>query len=125
MIERYRRPWFTNETLFSITPTGRQNRQLLNVIHRFSEKVLDEYFNRVKLCKIFSYLHVAMINEIIETRRAQVMAKTGCDEEISNPSYALLDLMLNTSDKKKLRFTDQDIREEIDTFMFAVFSNCR
>ena len=64
------------------------------------------------------------INEIIETRRAQVMAKTG-DEEISNPSHALLDLMLNTSDKKKLRFTDQDIREEIDTFMFAVFSNCQ
>jgi|APCry1669189665_1035243.scaffolds.fasta_scaffold291381_1 hypothetical protein len=47
------------------------------------------------------------------------MAKT--DDQENYSTHALLDLMLNTSDKKQLRFSDRDIREEIDTFMFAVF----
>lgn len=46
------------------------------------------------------------------------MAKA--DDEENNSSHALLDLMLNTSDKEKLSFSDSDIREEIDTFIFAV-----
>ena len=94
---RQRSPWIWDDWLFSLTPLGVKFRGILGTLHGFTEKVIKE-------------------------RKEENKAKMG-KMRISEDSLgikkkmAFLDLLLDTSEEGKV-LSDEDIREEVDTFMF-------
>lgn len=40
-MERFTRPWLVNDFLFNLTPTGRDQKQALNVVHSFTNDVIN------------------------------------------------------------------------------------
>ena len=39
IVERFTKPWLVNDFLFNLTPTGREQKQALNVVHSFTDNV--------------------------------------------------------------------------------------
>lgn len=68
-------------------------------------------------CKALKVLH-DMSNSVIQQRKREIL-EGKINGQITENKYAFLDLLINAlKDDKKL--TDEEIREQIDTFMFAV-----
>lgn len=38
-IERFKKPWLLNETVFALTSLGREHERVLKVVHNFADKV--------------------------------------------------------------------------------------
>lgn len=87
------------DALFKFTPTYQRQKKLIKALHDFTDKVI--IIRREKL--LSGSVEVANEDESVGGKR----------------KIALLDLLLqSTHDGKPL--TNEDIREEIDTFMFEV-----
>ncbi|XP_035899972.1 probable cytochrome P450 4d14 [Anopheles stephensi] len=87
---------------FQFTKAHRRQAELLKVVHGFAHRVISE---RKK-----------QLQDVRERQRAQ--EKLEEDDIYGKRRMTLLDLLLNVEiDGKPL--TDSDIREEVDTFMFA------
>jgi len=96
IFQRQRSPWLWDDRLFSITPAGFDWRKGLKTLHGYTNKV---------------------IKERREERSCKNMKDTGDDDLGVKKRYAFLDLLLEASEDGKV-LSDEDIREEVDTFMF-------
>uniref|UniRef100_A0A0P4YCM9 Cytochrome p450 n=1 Tax=Daphnia magna TaxID=35525 RepID=A0A0P4YCM9_9CRUS len=96
ILEKMLRPWLEHPWVFSKSALGREHDQLLGTLHAFTDGVVRE--RRKALCE--------EENNVPEER------ETGFRNKLP-----LLDLLLKASDDGKV-LSDQDIRNEIDTFMF-------
>ncbi|XP_070169770.1 cytochrome P450 4C1-like isoform X2 [Polyergus mexicanus] len=102
------RPWFHNDLLFSLSKKGRKQKTILKILHGFTEKVIAErklYHERT------NGRHLKNLENNKETEiDVEVFG-------IKKRRLSMLDLLIAVSRDNSL--TDLDIREEVDTFMFA------
>ncbi|XP_025262283.1 cytochrome P450 4C1-like isoform X2 [Camponotus floridanus] len=106
-IYRGLRPWLYNDLLFSLSPQGRKQKKILKILHGFTEKIIAErklYHERTN----DRYLKNLESNKETENFEEFGIKKNG---------LAMLDLLIAASRENSL--TDMDIREEVDTFVFA------
>ncbi|XP_051172501.1 cytochrome P450 4C1-like [Leptopilina boulardi] len=98
------RPWLHFDKIFNLTPTGIKQQKLINVLHGFSNQVIQnrkEENERKSKMKDESFLVDA---------KEQQRIKSECKK-------ALLDILINAA-KKNPDVDDTAIREEVDTFVF-------
>ncbi|XP_067928892.1 cytochrome P450 4V2-like isoform X2 [Watersipora subatra] len=86
---RSRTPWLFPNVIFENSPSGRRTSRCINFMHQYAHKVIRER-------------RAAMSGSATETLRNQ----------------AFLDTLLDCRDENGDLLSDEDIREEVDTFMF-------
>lgn len=101
MQKRFITPWLKPNLLFNLTSLSKRQKACIDVIHTFTRKVIKERKDNFKLFN--NQTSDANKNEIHHEKK---------------PNRALLDLLIEVSDDGKL-LSDEDIQEEVDTFMFA------
>ncbi|XP_044745743.1 cytochrome P450 4C1-like [Coccinella septempunctata] len=99
-IYRWFRPWLHSDFIFGFTAKGKEQRQVLKVLHGFSDKVIAD---RKKIIQ-----------------NSQGMAELSEEDKLLGKKrrLAFLDLLLQQNMEKN-EWTDKELREEVDTFMFA------
>ncbi|XP_049791306.1 cytochrome P450 4C1-like [Schistocerca nitens] len=97
-IKRIVRPWIHSDFIFRRTSTGREYYKHLDVIHSFTKKVIKQRQLSRKLKE--GVTKDALVDDIGRKRR-----------------LAFLDLLLDASENGQ-KLSDQEIQEEVDTFMF-------
>ena len=95
---RQKSPWLWDDWLFSLTPLGVKFRSILGTLHGFTERVIKERQEENKSKK-------------------SIAMKSNDDNLGIKKKLAFLDLLIDVSEDGKV-LTDEDIREEVDTFMF-------
>ncbi|KAL6262132.1 hypothetical protein P5V15_007231 [Pogonomyrmex californicus] len=106
LIYRIMRPWIASETIFALTSMGRKQAKCLKILHAFTEKIIEDrkqYHERTN----GRYLNFANGMDKLDDNEVIGMKKK---------RLAMLDLLISLARDNQI--TDQDIREEIDTFMF-------
>ncbi|KYM95340.1 Cytochrome P450 4C1 [Cyphomyrmex costatus] len=106
---RFFRPWLHYDWIFSLTPTGREQTKILKILHGFTERIIAErrlYHERTN----GQYLE-GFGNDLPADR--DDAESTGTQKK----RLAMLDLLIAAS--REGLITDLDIREEVDTFVFA------
>ncbi|XP_011634543.1 cytochrome P450 4C1-like isoform X2 [Pogonomyrmex barbatus] len=106
LIYRIMRPWIASDTIFALTSMGRKQAKCLKILHAFTEKIIEDrkqYHERTN----GRYLNFA--NGMDKLDDNEVIG-------IKKKRLAMLDLLISLARDNQI--TDQDIREEIDTFMF-------
>ncbi|XP_025191082.1 cytochrome P450 4C1-like [Melanaphis sacchari] len=101
MQKRFITPWLKPNFLFNLTSLSKRQNACIDVIHTFTKKVLKERKDNYKLFN--NQMSDANKNEIHHGKKY---------------NKALLDLLLEASKDGKV-LSDNDIQEEVDTFMFA------
>ncbi|KAL1456050.1 hypothetical protein WDU94_000804 [Cyamophila willieti] len=104
IIQRGIRPWLWPNFTFGLTELGKRHETCLNLLHGFSRQVIGE------------------------RKRERAGRKERREEEEDDGEQwgkkrrvAFLDLLLEESEKSKTPLTNEEIREEVDTFMFEGF----
>ncbi|XP_021929273.1 cytochrome P450 4C1-like isoform X2 [Zootermopsis nevadensis] len=95
LVHRQLSPWLYRQFIYNLTPIGREDARLLQILHGFT-------------------------NRMIKERREEYRANLNSEENFNTKKkrrLAFLDLLIEISEKEGL-LTDADIREEVDTFMF-------
>ena len=95
VFQRQRSPWLWDDRLFAFTPTGYKWRNILATLHGFTNKVIAERKEEYEINK-------------------QGVSQ---DDVGIKKKLAFLDLLIEASEDGKV-LSDEDIREEVDTFMF-------
>nr|XP_015929387.2 cytochrome P450 4C1-like [Parasteatoda tepidariorum] len=99
---RILRPWLYPDFIFKITPSGRQFFKNVDVIHRFTRKVIREKKSEmVENNQLLKHLDVIANDSPSNTKCRKAFLELLLEHHIKDPS-----------------FTEEDIREEVDTFMF-------
>uniref|UniRef100_A0A4D5R9T3 Cytochrome P450 4c3 n=1 Tax=Scolopendra viridis TaxID=118503 RepID=A0A4D5R9T3_SCOVI len=96
---RSARIWLSYDWLFKLTSVGRESKKCLEILHGFTDKVIQER----KLERKTMSQPVSKPEDSITGRKKRL---------------AFLDLLLEASDNGRV-LSDEDLREEVDTFMFA------
>ncbi|XP_057367000.1 cytochrome P450 4c3-like [Daphnia carinata] len=102
-VERFARPWLSNDWIYKMTARGREWQRCVNALHTFTK-------------------------EIIRTRREMLVRRSNSDQvqkqgieegkPQSKSSFAVLDRLIQASDEGA-DIDDNGIREEIDLITFA------
>lgn len=101
-MERIFSPWKQNDTLFKFANSYQTHSEALKIMHNFTNSVIKQR------------------RESLVTDINKKSSGVKADDDVGiKKRFAFLDLLLSaTVDGKPL--TDEDIREEVDTFMFEV-----
>jgi len=91
--QRVMSPWLWNDHVFWISPPGMRLKKCLNILHGFTNKVIKE--------------------KIEDSTHTQTLQDASARKE----RMAFLDLLIAAS-KNNSSLSTEDIREEVDTFMF-------
>ncbi|XP_046402030.1 cytochrome P450 4c3-like [Ischnura elegans] len=94
---RFITPWLLSDFIFYLTPMAKEFNKGVETIHKFTDRVIKEK------------------REEFAARQKEGM-QNGLTDHPKRKSF--LDLLLDLSDNGKV-LSDADIREEVDTFMFA------
>ncbi|XP_047711061.1 cytochrome P450 4V2 isoform X2 [Prionailurus viverrinus] len=96
---RMRMPWLWLDFLFLMCKVGWEHKRNLKILHNFTNKVISE---RAK-----------------ELKRDEEQRSGDKDSSPSkNKRRAFLDLLLNVTDDEGNKLSHEEVREEVDTFMF-------
>ncbi|XP_049938560.1 cytochrome P450 4C1-like isoform X7 [Schistocerca serialis cubense] len=97
-IKRMIKPWLHTEFIFKRSSTGKEFYKQLNILHSFTKKVIRERKSARK------------------TNVAQIQAPQ--EDDIGRKRrVAFLDMLLDASENGQ-KLNDQELQEEVDTFMF-------
>uniref|UniRef100_A0AAG5D9T8 Cytochrome P450 n=1 Tax=Anopheles atroparvus TaxID=41427 RepID=A0AAG5D9T8_ANOAO len=99
-LERLVRPWLHPDWLFKRSSLGRKQRTLLEVLHGYTRKVIQE-----------------RKTVLLEGSSAEESNHLTENEYGGKKRLAFLDLLLQSATASGL-LSDEDVREEVDTFMF-------
>ncbi|XP_070552218.1 leukotriene-B4 omega-hydroxylase 3-like [Ptychodera flava] len=93
LVKRATIPPYQNDLLYSITPSGYKFRQVLKIVHGFAWKVIND--------------------------RKAALAREEKEGKKNTRKYVdFLDILLSARDEHGQGLTDQEIKDEVDTFMF-------
>ncbi|XP_026682214.1 cytochrome P450 4C1-like [Diaphorina citri] len=101
VLERMMRPWLWPSLIFGLTRDGKRHEENLKILHGFTRRVIEER----------------------KAARAAGGVREGndLDENFGKKKrVAFLDLLLEASESSETPLTDEELREEVDTFMFEV-----
>ncbi|KYM97242.1 PREDICTED: cytochrome P450 4C1-like [Cyphomyrmex costatus] len=101
IINRIIQPWYWIDWIYYLSPAGKQFKSRLNILHEFGKKVINER----KLER--QSQNTKLINEDGEFNIGKRKRK------------AFLDLLLDQIEKDNTPLTDDELRAQVDTFMFA------
>lgn len=108
IIHRMLRPWLHWDLLYSYTPYGKQMERCLKILYNFTESVIKER-------KLLRKKERTQSEEGYVTQKDLLQSENGIYE--GKKRLAFLDLLLEHN-ANGYKLTDEDIREEVDTFMF-------
>ncbi|XP_020863343.1 cytochrome P450 4V2 [Phascolarctos cinereus] len=97
IFRRIKMPWLWLDMWYLLFKEGWEHKRSLKILHDFTDKVIEERARQMK------------------ENKAQ---KEGDMKPKNIKRLAFLDLLLNTTDEDGNMLSPQDIREEVDTFMF-------
>jgi cytochrome P450 len=95
-------PWLWSDWFFALTPLGRRWRHCLTVLHGFTKSVIQERKAEI----------IAAEKKLQEEKTTEDPDDVGMKKRM-----AFLDLLIQES-KGGTVLSDEDIRQEVDTFMF-------
>lgn len=101
-VKRILSPWLYFDFIYALTPSGRDETKLLEVLHQFTSEVIKAR------------------EETFDESDVENMENSNDDDTgiFAKKRLAMLDLLLLA--KRRGEIDDQGIREEVDTFMFEV-----
>ncbi|XP_077994208.1 leukotriene-B4 omega-hydroxylase 3-like [Glandiceps talaboti] len=91
IVERIRFPPFYSDFIYQLSPSGRRFYKALKVVHRYSWKVIQE-------------------------RKAALVQEDG--KTVNRKYVDFLDILLKARDEDNNGLTEQEIKDEVDTFLF-------
>ncbi|XP_006834517.1 PREDICTED: cytochrome P450 4V2-like [Chrysochloris asiatica] len=94
ILRRVKMPWFWPNFWYSMLKEGKEHRRNLKILHNFTNNVITERVRQMK------------------------SEEKGRGDYEKNKRRAFLDLLLNAVDDEGKKLSHEDIREEVDTFMF-------
>ncbi|XP_043828921.1 cytochrome P450 4V2 [Dromiciops gliroides] len=97
ILRRMKMPWLWLDLWFLMFKEGWEHKRRLKILHDFTDKVIEERVRQMKE-------NEAQKNDDMKPKNLK--------------RRAFLDLLLNTNDEDGNTLSHQDIREEVDTFMF-------
>ncbi|XP_046569379.1 cytochrome P450 4V2-like [Haliotis rubra] len=102
LLKRMRSPWYWPSVLFNAFGSGSEHDRCLGILHRFTQKVISE--KRQEFCS---------------RKETGAVGTEGKEEEVvgRKKRLAFMDMLLHMSNDG-VTLSDDDIREEVDTFMF-------
>ncbi|XP_034938233.1 cytochrome P450 4C1-like [Chelonus insularis] len=106
---RFVRPWLENDFIFSLTKKGKEQKEILKILHGFSKKIIKErteYHQETR----GKYLHDFSCSY-------QNNTGTQATGKGKRKRLAFLDLLIAAS-KQGLGIDAREIQEEVDTFVF-------
>ncbi|XP_004610396.1 cytochrome P450 4V2 [Sorex araneus] len=96
---RMKMPWLWLDLWFLMVKDGWEHKRSLKILHNFTNKVIVERANAMK-------------------REEEYRTENGGTKPPQNKRRVFLDLLLNVTDDEGNKLSHEDIREEVDTFMF-------
>ncbi|XP_020295767.1 cytochrome P450 4C1-like [Pseudomyrmex gracilis] len=97
IINRFLRPWYMLDSLYYLTPTGKEYKATLNDLHEFTRSIIKKRKIERQLKNDYDNLE-----NIDDVKRKK----------------AFLDLLLDENEKSDTPLTDDEVRAQVDTFMF-------
>ncbi|XP_050449062.1 cytochrome P450 4C1-like isoform X2 [Cataglyphis hispanica] len=103
IVERFFQPWLWSDWLYDLMPSGRKYNLGINTIHTFSKEVI----RKRKIAR--------------QSENGSVKSENEDDEfDIGKRKRKVfVDMLLDQNEKDETPLTDDELREQIDTFMFA------
>ncbi|XP_048402526.1 cytochrome P450 4V2-like [Stegostoma tigrinum] len=99
---RQKMPWFWPDFMFNTFGDGKEHDETLKILHAFTEKVIVE-----RSCKMETSGECSSSNMDLES-----------ESQSKKKRKTFLDLILSAVDEDGKKLSQQDVREEVDTFMF-------
>ncbi|XP_037382244.1 cytochrome P450 4V2-like isoform X1 [Talpa occidentalis] len=96
---RMKMPWLWLDLLFFMVKEGREHKRSLKILHNFTKNVIAERAREMK-------------------RDGESQSNHKGTASSKNKRRAFLDLLLNVTDDQGNKLSHDDIRQEVDTFMF-------
>nr|AIT16229.1 cytochrome P450 family 4 protein [Sternaspis scutata] len=100
---RQKSPWFWPDVIYNSLPQGKQQQECLQILHGFTKAVIRE--------------RQSVIRKKIAEEGPTEPAKDDLYAEGGKKRMAFLDMLIYAAEGGA-NMTDEDIREEVDTFMF-------
>jgi len=98
-VYRFVKVWLHSDFIFKLVPSGRAYYQALNYLHKFTRNVISE-------------------KKKARAEETPSEKKNEDDGFGKKKRKAFLDMLLDASESETVPLTDEEIREEVDTFMF-------
>ncbi|XP_029660937.1 cytochrome P450 4C1-like [Formica exsecta] len=102
IFDRFIQPWYWSDWLYDIMPSGKEHKSLVNIIHTFTKEVI----RKKKIARQSGNRSTKSENEDDELDIGKRRRK------------AFLDLLLDQNEKDETPLTDDELRAQVDTFMF-------
>ncbi|CAL1674035.1 unnamed protein product [Lasius platythorax] len=100
ILERLFRPWYWPDWLYNLVPSGKEYKSGLNTIHKFTREVIS----KKKIAR--------------QSRNGYAKSENEDDDIGKRKRKAFLDLLLDQNEKDEAPLTDDELRAQVDTFMF-------
>ncbi|XP_025262863.1 cytochrome P450 4C1 [Camponotus floridanus] len=102
IMERFYRPWLWSDWFYNLTSTGKKYRSVINIIHKFTREVI----RKKKITRQSQNGSTKVESEDDELDIDKRKRKT------------FLDLLLDQNEMAETPLTDDELRAQVDTFMF-------
>ncbi|BFZ18234.1 hypothetical protein BsWGS_21273 [Bradybaena similaris] len=96
LVDRFFKPWLYNEFIYSLTPSGWRMKKHCDFVHNVAEDIIN--------------------------RRKDIIKREGFSDIHQKDKYHwcldFLDILLTARDENNIGLTNEEIRDEVDTFLF-------
>ncbi|XP_012524924.1 cytochrome P450 4C1 [Monomorium pharaonis] len=103
-VERFFTPWYWIDSLFYLLPAGKKFKSAIDILHKFTTEIISKKKAERKSQNDHTELKKDEDNDVNIGKKNR---------------KAFLDLLLDQNEKSDTPMTDDELRSQVDTFMFA------